>query len=161
MPQVIGLGTVHTSEATILDTWYSLGMRATDSNDVVVDGVFVPAHRTFPLVPEFEPGPSRGGEPAVPISGDRRRGPLTLAPVALAVARAAINEVKELAQRKTAFGFGKPLRERGVVQTTLARAEGMLRAARLLYYDTLAQAWGERTLAGERSTLEQKSDLLL
>ena len=46
--------------------------------------------------------------------------------MALAVARAAINEVKELAQRKTAFGFGKPLRERGVVQTALARAEGML-----------------------------------
>ena len=157
MPQVIGL-TVRTSEVKILDTWHSLGMRATDSNDVVVDSVFVPAHRTFPLVPEFEPGPYHGGQlyrfPGIGAV------PLTLAPVALAVARAAINEVKELAQRKTAFGFGKPLRERGVVQTALARAEGMLRAAWLLYYDTLAQAW-DRTLAGERSTLEQKADLLL
>jgi alkylation response protein AidB-like acyl-CoA dehydrogenase len=36
----------------------------------------------------------------------------------------------------------------------------MLRAARLLYYDTLETAWA-RTLAGERSTLEQKADLLL
>jgi alkylation response protein AidB-like acyl-CoA dehydrogenase len=42
----------------------------------------------------------------------------------------------------------------------LARAEGMLRGARLLYYDTLARAW-DPTLAGERSTLEQKADLLL
>jgi alkylation response protein AidB-like acyl-CoA dehydrogenase len=36
----------------------------------------------------------------------------------------------------------------------------MLRAARLLFYDTLDTAWA-RTVAGERSTLEQKADLLL
>jgi indole-3-acetate monooxygenase len=157
MPQAIGL-TVRTSEVKILDTWHSLGMRATDSNDVVVDSVFVPAHRTFPLVPEFEPGPyHRGPLYRFPAIGAV---PLTIAPVALAVARAAISEVKDLARHKTAFGFGKPLRERGVVQTMLARAEAMLRSARLLYYDTLVQAW-DRTFAGERSTLEQKADLLL
>lgn len=157
VPRLIGLA-MRTTEATILDTWHSLGMRATDSSDVTVDGVFVPAHRTFPLVPEFEPGPYHGGPlyqfPAIGAVA------LTVAPVALAVARAAIGEVTELAQRKTAFGFSKPLRERDVVQSTLGRAEGMLRAARFLYYDTLAAAW-DRTVAGEGSTLEQKADLLL
>jgi hypothetical protein len=34
---------------------YSLGMRETDTNDVAVDGVFVPAARTFVVGPEFEP----------------------------------------------------------------------------------------------------------
>lgn len=157
MPQVIGL-VVRTREAKIIDTWHSLGMRATDSNDVAVDDVFVPSHRTFPLVPEFEPGPHHGGPlyrfPAIGAVA------LTVAPVALAVARGAIEEVRELAQRKTAFGTAKPLRERAVVQATLARAEGMLRAARALYYDTLSLAWA-RTMEGERSTLEQKADLLL
>jgi alkylation response protein AidB-like acyl-CoA dehydrogenase len=34
------LGPLRTREARILDTWDSLGMRGTDSNDVVVDDVF-------------------------------------------------------------------------------------------------------------------------
>ena len=45
----------------ILDTWHSLGMRGTDSNDVVMNDVFVPRARTFPLAPEFEPGPYHQG----------------------------------------------------------------------------------------------------
>ena len=36
----------------------------------------------------------------------------------------------------------------------------MLRAARLLYYDTMGAAWA-RTLSGEGNSLEQKADLLL
>lgn len=156
-PQVIGL-VVRTREATIIDTWHSLGMRATDSNDVAVDSVFVPVHRTFPLAPDFEPNSyHRGPLYRFPAIGAVA---LTVVPVALAVARAAIDEVQELAQRKTAFGFNRPLRERGVVQAALARGEAMLRAARLLYYETVSAAWA-RTLAGERSTLEQKADLLL
>ena len=46
------------------------------------------------------------------------------------------------------------------MQATLARAEGLLRAARLLYYDTLARVW-RAALAGEPVTLEQKADLAL
>ncbi|MCA1603583.1 MAG: hypothetical protein LC776_18725 [Acidobacteria bacterium] len=78
----------------------------------------------------------------------------------LAIARGAINELRDLAARKTPFGFVKTLRERPVAQATLARAEGMLRAARLLFYDTISEAW-ERTQAGEPSAPEQKADLLL
>ncbi len=157
MPQIIGL-IVRAREVEVVDTWHSLGMRGTDSNDVVINDVFVPGSRTFPLVPDFEPSP-------------RYRGPLyrfpgigavvfIIAPVALAVARGAISEFRDLASRKTALGFAKPLRERGVVQMTLAKAEARLRAAHLLYYDTFASAWA-RTQAGEPSTLEQKADLLL
>ena len=36
-------------------------MRETDTNDVAVDGVFVPAARTFVVGPEFEPGRHYGG----------------------------------------------------------------------------------------------------
>ena len=46
---------IRAQEARIEDTWRSLGMRGTDSNDVIMDDIFVPASRTFPLVPEFEP----------------------------------------------------------------------------------------------------------
>ena len=157
VPQVIGL-VLRTQEVEIVDTWHSLGMRGTDSNDVVIHDVFVPSSRTFPLMPEFEPGSYHRG-PLYRLPGIAAAF-FTIAPVALAVARGAISEVRDLAQRKTAFGFSRPLRERAVVQVTLAKAEGMLRAARLLYYDTLGAAW-ERTRAGTPHTLEQKADLLL
>ena len=157
MPQVIAL-ILPTGEARIIDTWDALGMRATDSHDVAVDDVFVPASRTFPLTPEFEPSAyHRGPLYRFPTIG---AAVFTIVPVSLAVARGAVSELRELAQRKTAFGFTRPLRERAVVQTTLARAEAMLRAARLLFYDTLEAAW-DRTVRGEPSTLEQKADLLL
>ena len=40
--------------------------------------------------------------------------------MALAVARGAITELRTLAERKTAFGFQRPLRERTTVQANLA-----------------------------------------
>jgi len=149
---------IRAQEARIEDTWRSLGMRGTDSNDVIMDDIFVPASRTFPLVPEFEPNAH--------YSGPLYRFPgmaaviMVIAPVPLAVARGAVDEFRELARRKSAFGFTTPLSQRAPVQAALARAEGMLRAARLLYYDTLARVW-RAALAGEPVTLEQKADLAL
>jgi alkylation response protein AidB-like acyl-CoA dehydrogenase len=40
----------------IIDTWNVLGMRGTGSNDVLVNDVFVPDSRSFPMMPEFTPG---------------------------------------------------------------------------------------------------------
>ena len=157
MPVMIAF-VIRAQEARIEDTWRSLGMRGTDSNDVIMDDIFVPASRTFPLVPEFEPNPH--------YSGPLYRFPgmaaviMVIAPVPLAVARGAVDEFRELARRKSAFGFTTPLSQRAPVQAALARAEGMLRAARLLYYDTLARVW-RAALAGEPVTLEQKADLAL
>lgn len=157
MPVMIAF-VIRAQEARIEDTWRSLGMRGTDSNDVIMDDIFVPASRTFPLVPEFEPN--------LHYSGPLYRFPgmaaviMVIAPVPLAVARGAVDEFRELARRKSAFGFTTPLSQRAPVQAALARAEGMLRAARLLYYDTLARVW-RAALAGEPVTLEQKADLAL
>ena len=156
-PEVIGL-VLKVGEVEIVDTWDALGMRATDSNDVVIPDVFVPGARTFPFTPDFEPG-------------DHFLGPLyrfpgiggavfSIVPVPLAVARGAISELRALAQHKSSLGFTRPLRERATVQATLARAEAMLRAARLLYYDTMGAVWA-RTLSGDGNSLEQKADLLL
>ena len=156
-PVVLGL-MLHAAEVKIVDTWYSLGMRGTDSNDVVMNGVFVPKSRTFPFTPGFEHGAHHRG-PLYRIPGIGGAG-FVIAPVPLAVARAAVTELKTLAQGKTALGFSRPLRERPAVQTAVARAEAMLRSARLLFYDTLESAWA-RAVRGERFTLEQKADLLL
>jgi 3-hydroxy-9,10-secoandrosta-1,3,5(10)-triene-9,17-dione monooxygenase len=34
---------------TIADTWFNAGLRGTGSDNVIVDGVFVPEHRTLPM----------------------------------------------------------------------------------------------------------------
>ncbi|MGZ8415343.1 MAG: acyl-CoA dehydrogenase family protein [Gemmatirosa sp.] len=149
---------LRTREVTILDTWHSLGMRGTDSGDVAADGVFVPASRSWALSPEFASRPHFVGPlyrlpaPASVL--------VVVAPVVLAIARGAITALRELADRKTPLGSTRTLRHRAAAQVAIADAEAQLRAARLLFYDTLGVAW-QRALANEASTLEQKADLML
>jgi alkylation response protein AidB-like acyl-CoA dehydrogenase len=147
-----------TTDVQIIDTWHTLGMRGTDSNDAAFSDVFVPAHLTFPFVPEFQPGRHFQGPlyrfPAGAIIA------LFSVGVLMAAARGAISEFRELAQRKVAMGSMKTLRDRGTVQSTLAEAEGILRSARAFFYEALGEAW-ERTAAGQPNTLEQRADLLL
>jgi indole-3-acetate monooxygenase len=157
MPVVIAF-VIRAREARIEDTWRSLGMRGTDSNDVIMDDVFVPASRAFPLMPAFEPNRYFPG-PLYRFPG-MAAVIMVIAPVALAVGRGALDELRSLAGRKAALGFTVPLSRRAPVQGTLARGEGMLRAARLLYYDTMARVW-KTVVAGEPATLEQKADLAL
>jgi alkylation response protein AidB-like acyl-CoA dehydrogenase len=142
----------------IIDTWHVLGMRGTGSNDLSVNDLFVPKARTFPMVPEFEPGSH--------YQGPLYRFPLfgvvatSIPPVMLAMARRAIDEVSALAQGKTPVASSTLLRERASAQAKVAQAEAVLRSGRLLLYDTLITAW-ETTLAGETLSLTQKADLLL
>ena len=156
-PEVIA-AFLPTSEIEIVDTWRSLGMRATDSNDVEVNARLVPRRRTFKFALDFEVNEH--------YSGSLYRAPAlgaALAPwanVAVAIASSAIREFREIAGRKTPFVSTTLLRERPAAQAKLGRAEALLRSARLLLYDTLTGAW-ERTFSGEGSILEQKTDLLL
>ena len=142
----------------VIDTWNVLGMRGTGSNDISVTDVFVPKARTFPFVPEFEPGSHyQGPLYRFPLMGVVAS---SIPPVILAVARKAIDEVSALAQGKTPVATSTLLRERASAQAKLAQAEAILRSARLLLYDTLSETW-EATVAGETHSLSQKADLLL
>ncbi len=156
-PAIIGVA-LRTSEVTIVDTWHSLGMRGTDSQDVVMERVFVPERRTFGVAPVYQPEAHFTGPlyrlPALAATD------VIIAPVALAIARNAIDALRELADRKTPLGSMKTMRHRGAVQFALAEAEAQFRAARLLFYDTLAATW-QRALANEAPTLEQRADLML
>jgi indole-3-acetate monooxygenase len=156
-PEIIAV-TVRPGEVEIIDTWYTLGMRGTDSNDVRLNDVFVPESRTYALAPDFERTGHFSGPlyrfPAVGVTA------VTVVPVALAAGRGAINELRALASNKTQFGFTKTLAERAHTQATLARAEGIMRSARLLFYSTLSDVWST-VAAGEPATMEQRADILL
>jgi alkylation response protein AidB-like acyl-CoA dehydrogenase len=94
-PEVIGVF-MRVNDCEIIDTWNTLGMRATDSNDVEAKDVFISDHLFFPLVPEFHPNQYfTGSLYRCPAAGANVA--CLLAPVTLAVARNAIIELKLLA----------------------------------------------------------------
>ena len=156
-PAIIGVA-LPTSDVQVVDTWDTLGMRGTDSNDAAFNDVFVPLRRSFPLVPEYERGRHFQGPlyrfPAVPISA------VFSAAVVLASARGAIDELRQVAQKKVPMGSLKTIRDRGVVQAGMAEAEARIRSARAFFCETLEAAWA-RTVAGRGHTLEQRADLML
>jgi alkylation response protein AidB-like acyl-CoA dehydrogenase len=145
-------------DSQIIDTWDAMGMRGTGSNDISVTDVYVPRSRTFPMVPDFEPGSHyRGPLYRLPVVGAAAGGIPT--PM-LGVARRALDEVTQLARTKTPVASNGLLRERASAQLQLGRAEAILRSGRSLLLGTLSDAWG-RCIDGEIHSLEQKADLLL
>lgn len=158
IPEVIG-ATMNAGQCEIIDTWHTLGMKASDSNDISANNVFVPDHMFFPLAPVFEPNEYYSGSlykfPAIGASIAA-----LIAPVALAVARNAIEELKELAAKKTSFGSMVSLRERGVVQRKLGMAEALVSSSRAYLHNTIGTMW-EKTLSGEALSIEDKAGLLL
>jgi indole-3-acetate monooxygenase len=156
-PEVVAV-VMRTRDVEIVDTWHSLGMRGTDSNDVAANGVFVPSSRSFHVSPEHERGEHFQG-PLYRLSA-LVSSYVVITPVALAVARGALDELRELAARKTPLGSRSALKDRTVVQAALAEGEALLRSARLFFYDTLAEAW-MRALGGEPASREGKADMML
>lgn len=159
---VVGEGAVmaivRADEAEVVDTWRSLGMRGTDSNDVVLENVFVPTHRTSQLVPSVDPGSHYGG-PLYRMSAMSALH-IVLAPIALAIAREAIEALRALAPSKMSLGTMKTLRDRPLAHARLGRAEGLVRAARALLFATLEDSWA-LVQAGGRPDLEQRAGDLL
>ncbi|HTE32822.1 MAG TPA: acyl-CoA dehydrogenase family protein [Chryseolinea sp.] len=158
IPEVIGVF-MNSADCTIIDTWHTFGMKATDSNDVTANDVFVPSHRSYPLVPEFEPN-SHYMSPLYQFPAIGAGIASLIAPVALAVARNAIQELKTLAEKKVPFGSAVSIRERGSVQKKLGMAEAFVQSSRAYLFQTIEECWN-KTMAGQRLTLEERAGLLL
>jgi indole-3-acetate monooxygenase len=132
VPNVIA---VPTSDLEILDSWHTLGLRGTGSNDTVATDLFVPADRIASLA----------GGPVVdrplyrfPIFGYFA---LSIGAAALGNARGALDEFATLATHKVGQGSTRTLAERPATHAATAAAEASLRAARTLYYDAIEAAW--------------------
>jgi len=122
--------------ATVFDTWHVLGMCGTGSNDFVLDDVFVPAEHTFPLYgPPQEPGPLYN--PRMSLVG----GWAVTAGNSLGMARGAMDAFVELASTSGTTISKTLLRDRPVVQVTVAEAEAIISAARAYLLDAVGTAW--------------------
>ena len=124
------------SDVEFHDTWYTSGLRGTGSLDYSVDGVFVPQCMTI------EPGVSR---PQVDTPLTRFPNftllAIGIAAASIGIARAALDELVEIASDKRPQFSSKTLAASGYAQTEVARAESQWRAARAYLRDEVGQAW--------------------
>jgi alkylation response protein AidB-like acyl-CoA dehydrogenase len=143
-----------TSEIHFLDTWHVSGLQGTGSTDYeavdlrLSDGHIVgygghrPPRRPLYQFPQFT-------LLAIGIGA-----------VALGIARAAINELVQLAQSKRRINSTATLADRAHSHLEVARAEASLRSARAFYYQSIEAAWAvaER---GDKVNVDQRRDIRL
>src|SRR5207237_8489116 len=145
------------SEATIIDTWHTLGMRGTGSNDVRIEQVFIPQHRCWRIAPLTVTDPAFSG-PLYRL-GLWIVGPLN-ASVALGIARAALDDLITLAGKKTPSYTQTGLADRPAIQERVARARALIEAGSGYIETAVGRAW-EFVLGGQQLEMEHGSSLTL
>ncbi len=157
-PEMIG-AVMKAGDCEIIDTWHTIGMKATDSNDIAAKDVFVPDYLSFPLDPELAPNPRyTGPHYHFPASGANIA--CLFPPISLALAYNAINELKTLAEKKTPLGSMVSIKQKGAMQRKLGIAESLLQSSRAYLYEAIGECW-EKVKAGNHVTREEKARLLL
>jgi alkylation response protein AidB-like acyl-CoA dehydrogenase len=129
------------SQAEVIDNWHVAGLQGTGSLDFSVDGIFVPEELTYDLgIPAVRGGDLfRLGMPAF-VSNE-------VPPLAIGLARRALDDMTELATHTARFPGGPTVSERAVFHKELGRAETRIRAARAVHREAMAAAW-EAAVAG-------------
>ncbi len=137
------------------DTWHTLGLKGTSSGDVELSQARIPVAHSYAIGKDlpWHDGPLY----QMPYFAFLAAG---VGAVALGNARAAIDDFTGFVGVKKGAGERRTLAEKSGVQSQLARAEATLRAARLLYRDTLATIWQD-VCAGVEMTPEKRADLRL
>jgi alkylation response protein AidB-like acyl-CoA dehydrogenase len=144
------------TQAKILNTWSTAGMRGTGSNDCVFENVFVPDDFTFDWLnakPTWQQGPFANIPLALQMAG-------ALASVVLGTARHALDTLNEIAQAKVPAASRNLLRERPIAQIQFAQAEGLLNAARAYFYQCNDEVW-RRGVAGDSFSLHDRAQVRL
>jgi alkylation response protein AidB-like acyl-CoA dehydrogenase len=140
------------SSFQVLDTWYTTGLAGSGSNDYTTQDLFVPAEHSISLLEA-----PRRKEPLYQFNGmffSNMHG------VALGIARHAIDVVHKLAAEKTLVPELVLMKNVPRVRMALARAEGMLGAARAYTYETMDRLW-EALCRGGRLSHELRLHLSL
>ena len=143
-----------TSEVQFLDTWHVSGLQGTGSTDYeavdlrLSDGHIVgygghrPPRRPLYQFPQFT-------LLAIGIGA-----------VALGIARAAIDELVQLAQSKSRINSTATLADRAHSHIEVARAEATLRSARAFFYQSIRAAWSVAE-GGDKVSVDQRRDIRL
>ncbi len=137
------------AEAEVIDNWHVAGLQGTGSLDFSVDGIFVPAELTYELgSPAVRGGDLfRLGMPAF-VSNE-------VPPLAIGLARRAIDDITELATHTARFPGGPTVSERAVFHHELGRAEVRVRAARAVHREAMADAFASAVADGAPADEQQ------
>jgi|RhiMetdeSRZDD1v2_1073273.scaffolds.fasta_scaffold23211_4 alkylation response protein AidB-like acyl-CoA dehydrogenase len=124
-------------DVEIIDTWSVGGMRGTGSHDFAVHERFVPLAYTANTAddPPVHPGPLYRLPVLFTLCS-------SVGPLALGIARGAIDSFAELMTTKVDRVTGTALRERLTVQERVAKAEAAVRSARAFLYEMVYEVWG-------------------
>ena len=130
---------VRPSDVQIIDTWYVTGLRASGTQDLYVEDVFVPEEMTGGF--SMPDGPRSVRDSAITrLPFLSLFGIVQSPPVCLGLARRAIDEFKQIALSKQDL-FGTRLSEKVQAHVGLARAEALVRSARKYWYSEVEAAW--------------------
>jgi alkylation response protein AidB-like acyl-CoA dehydrogenase len=143
---------VPAADVTIYDTWDTMGLRGTASNDFSVEHVFVPASRGFQML-VTEPIHPWVLYTALPL------GFMNQGSHALGIARAAIEAAAEIMKSRRGWG-DQPLHEMPRLQTVIAEATALAGSARSYLYETARELWAA-ALAGDASAAQLRSRVRL
>jgi alkylation response protein AidB-like acyl-CoA dehydrogenase len=138
------------SQVEVIDNWHVAGLQGTGSLDFSVDGIFVPSELTYDLGTAAVRGGDlfRLGMPAF-VSNE-------VPPLAIGLARRALDDMTELATHTARFPGGPTVSERAVFHKELGRAEIRIRAARAVHREAMAAVWDSAvagTVPGEELQL--------
>ena len=143
------------AQVTIMDTWYTLGLRGTGSHNIEITDQFVPDRRAAALAPLEKPGSAFTG----PLYRLTIWPPIALlAAPALGIARASVDDFVALARGKTPSFTGTTLADRQVVQRQVAQADAHVRAGRAFLHQVFGDAWD---VAVRRAPIELDRKLVM
>src|SRR5258708_28683494 len=128
---------VRTEDAQWTDIWNTVGLRGTASDQFALDDFFVRSDHS--ITREFDRECRESGPLYRMGSGTCYQ--VGFAGVACGIARGALDSFIDVARNKVPRGSKSPLRDNAVVQSSLARAEVNLRAARGFVLQSMADTW--------------------
>lgn len=136
----------------IEDTWYTMGLRGTGSNDYVAQDLFVPEEHSFNFAdkaPREGPIWSRPDHLLRKMSG-----------VPLGIARDALDRATDMLKDKVDRRTGAAYRDSEIVQRTIGECEARLGAARAYVFNSLEAQW-EKLEAGKPLSERERADTML
>jgi 3-hydroxy-9,10-secoandrosta-1,3,5(10)-triene-9,17-dione monooxygenase len=142
---------VPTSEATVIDTWFTAGLRGTGSDNVLVEDVFVPEHRTLAMETVREgcaPGAETNTDPHFRAPLMTHAGYAMVGP-AIGIARGVIDDWSASARSKAHSYTREQVSAALPMQLQLAESAVLVDTAEMLVRGCLERVQSERELGLE------------
>lgn len=124
-----------TERCELHDTWDTIGVRASGSDDYTTEGTFVATAMTFRI--------TDGSHRPEPLYAFPTMYRYNMAGVALGIGRGALDEFTRLALPANSDGGRRPLRDDVLVQRTFAEASARVASARAHIWVTMDELWAE------------------